>query len=78
MNGVFCATLANDTKVLRALAQQNGDVNQRVKDLGALGYYDGQTLLMVAAKTRCSGLSIPFKTILFSYCLLAMHNSQMT
>eukprot|EP00438_Fugacium_kawagutii_P022445 Skav227532 [mRNA] locus=scaffold3314:47557:68952:+ [translate_table: standard] len=42
----------SDVGLIRALAENRADVNHRVKDLAELGYFDGQTLLMVAAKTR--------------------------
>ncbi|CAK9036714.1 unnamed protein product [Durusdinium trenchii] len=52
MNAMLCAVLAGDSGIIRALANHRADVNFRVKDLAQLGYFDGQTLLMVAAKTR--------------------------
>lgn len=52
MNAMLCATLAGDVGILRILAEHRADVNFRTKDLAELGYFDGQTLLMVAGKTR--------------------------
>jgi len=52
MTAILCATLAGDPGILRVLVQHRCDINLRVKDLAQLGYFDGQTLLMVAGKTR--------------------------
>ncbi len=45
---------AGDPGILRVLVQHRCDINLRVKDLAQLGYFDGQSLLMVAGKTRQS------------------------
>lgn len=45
---------SGDPGILRVLVQHRCDINLRVKDLAQLGYFDGQTLLMVAGKTRQS------------------------
>ncbi|CAK9011108.1 unnamed protein product [Durusdinium trenchii] len=52
MNATLCAMFASDVGMLRVLAYHKADLNMRMKGLSALGYYDSQTLLMAAAKSR--------------------------
>ena len=70
MNAMLCAVLAGDSGIIRALANHRADVNFRVKDLAQLGYFDGQTLLMVAAKTRSSTEQSGQKTLHVSSILV--------
>ena len=51
MTGMTCAVLQGDTAILHALVEHRGNANATVTGLGDLGYYDTQTLLMVAAKS---------------------------
>ena len=51
MNGMMCAMFCGDTTMLRLLAGSKGDVNLRLHGLAQLGYFDGQTLLVAAAKS---------------------------
>lgn len=62
MNAMLCAMFASDVGMLRVLAEHKADVNMQLKGLGALGYYDSQTLLMAAAKSR-QGPEV-FKTLI--------------
>ncbi|CAE7479088.1 unnamed protein product [Symbiodinium natans] len=52
MNAVMCAVFSGDTGMLRLLAERRADMNHTLQGLGDLGYYDTQTALMVAAKSR--------------------------
>ena len=52
MNGLLSAVLAGDVPMIRLLAENRADVNLRLKGLGELGYFDTQTVLMAAAKSR--------------------------
>jgi len=51
MTGMLCGVLAGDVDILRQLVEHRGDANGRALGLADLGYYDSQTLLMVAAKS---------------------------
>jgi len=52
MNAVMCAVFAGDKAMLRLLAEGQADMNVGLQGLGDLGYYDTQTTLMVATKSR--------------------------
>ena len=52
MNPVLCAAFAGDAKILRALLENRADANQKLYGLSDLGFYDGQTVLMAATKSR--------------------------
>lgn len=52
MTGMLCAVLAGDAGILRQLVEHRAEANGRVLGMGDLGYYDSQTLLMVAAKSH--------------------------
>ena len=54
MNGALCAVISGDAQMLSRLIQRRADVNYRVSGLSDLGFYDSQTLLMVAAKSHQS------------------------
>ena len=54
MNGALCAVIAGDAQMLSRLIKRRADVNYRVSGLSDLGFYDSQTLLMVAAKSHQS------------------------
>ena len=54
MNGVMCAVLSGDVGILRLLAQTGANMNHSLQDMGDLGYYDTQTVLMAATKSRQS------------------------
>lgn len=43
---------SGEAGLIRELAAQRADVSARVEGLNHLGYWDGETLLMVAAKSR--------------------------
>jgi len=62
MNAMLCAMFSSDVGMLRLLAEHKADVNMCVSGLGSLGYYDSQTLLMAAAKSR-QGPEV-FKTLI--------------
>lgn len=49
MTGMLCAMFAGDVDMLHTLVEHAADVNARVSGLGHLGFYDSNTLLMVAA-----------------------------
>jgi len=51
MNALMCAMFCGDTTMLRVLARSKGDVNLKFHGLSHLGYFDGQTLLVAAAKS---------------------------
>ena len=51
-SGALCAVLAGDTRMLARLIWRRADINHRVSGLSELGFYDSQTLLMVAAKSH--------------------------
>ncbi|OLP98573.1 hypothetical protein AK812_SmicGene18923 [Symbiodinium microadriaticum] len=52
MNGTLSAVMSGDVKMLRLLAANRADVNFKLCGLGELGYFDTQTVLMAAAKSR--------------------------
>ena len=54
MNGLICAVFAGDVRLIRLLVEAEADVNSRVHGLDHFGYFDGQTLLMAAAKSHQS------------------------
>ena len=56
LTGILCATLAGNLEMLRVLVQNRADPNGRCDGLVNLGYYDTQTVLMVAAKSHQDGL----------------------
>ncbi|CAJ1329950.1 unnamed protein product, partial [Effrenium voratum] len=51
MTGLLCAVLAGKPEMLRMLVELKADVHSRAWGLGEFGYYDNQTLLMVACKS---------------------------
>ena len=51
MTGMLCAVLAGNRNMLHLLVENHADPNGRAFDLTDLGYYDSQTLLMVAVKS---------------------------
>ncbi|CAE7218198.1 Ank3 [Symbiodinium sp. CCMP2456] len=51
MDGMATAVFAGAVNILRRLVEKRGDPNRRMRGMGELGYYDTQTLLMVAAKS---------------------------
>lgn len=52
MTGLLCALFSCDVSMIRLLAASGADVNRRIAGLAELGYYESQTLLMTAAKSR--------------------------
>eukprot|EP00439_Symbiodinium_sp_Y106_P052250 s2042_g7.t1 len=52
MNGTMSAVMSGDVKMLQLLAANRADVNFKLHGLGELGYFDTQTVLMAAAKSR--------------------------
>ena len=52
MNAVMCAVLSGDTFMLRLLVANGADMNTKLRGLSSLGYYDSQTVLMAATKSR--------------------------
>ncbi|CAE7633916.1 unnamed protein product [Symbiodinium sp. CCMP2592] len=52
MNAVMCAILSGDTGMLTLLAESRADMNRPMHGLSDLGFYDTQTLLMAATKSR--------------------------
>ena len=52
MTGMMCAVLAGDLDMLKILVEHRADPNGRASGLADLGYYDTQTLLMVAVKSH--------------------------
>ena len=52
MNPALCAIFAGDVGMLRLLLENRADANHRLHGLADLGYYDRQTLLMAATKSR--------------------------
>ncbi|CAL1125998.1 unnamed protein product [Cladocopium goreaui] len=52
MNGVLCAMFCGDRTMLRLLATSKANMNLSVRGLAELGYFDGQTLLLMAAKSN--------------------------
>eukprot|EP00439_Symbiodinium_sp_Y106_P048413 s2042_g6.t1 len=52
MNGLLCATFAGDVNLIHNLVYMEADVNLRLHGLDNFGYFDGQTLLMAAAKSH--------------------------
>ncbi|CAK9051405.1 Receptor-interacting serine/threonine-protein kinase 4 (Ankyrin repeat domain-containing protein 3) (PKC-delta-interacting protein kinase) [Durusdinium trenchii] len=53
MTGMLCAIFAGDVPMVRRLVMQRSDVtNARVKDLGHLGFFDTQSLLISATKSN--------------------------
>lgn len=51
MTGMLCAVLAGDVNIIQKLVEHGANPNGRALGLGDMGYYDSQTLLMVAAKS---------------------------
>ncbi|CAJ1380800.1 unnamed protein product [Effrenium voratum] len=51
MTGTLCAVFAGDSDMLRVLVEQRADPNGKALGLEDLGYFDTQSLLMVAAKS---------------------------
>ncbi|CAE7212188.1 warA [Symbiodinium sp. CCMP2592] len=51
MDGMATAVFGGAVNILRRLVEKRGDPNRRMRGMGELGYYDTQTLLMVAAKS---------------------------
>lgn len=60
MTGLLCAVLAGKPEMLRMLVELKADVHSRAWGLGEFGYYDNQTLLMVACKS-CQETSSGFR-----------------
>lgn len=52
MTGMCCAVMAGDTKIIRQLVEHRADANARLSGMGDMGYYDTQTVLMMAAKSH--------------------------
>ena len=52
MNAVMCAVMSGDTGILQLLAQSRANMNHTLQGMGDLGYYDTQTVLMAATKSR--------------------------
>lgn len=50
MNGVMCAAFAGDSRMLRCLVEQEGDVNCKLQGLERLGFWNTLTPLMIAAR----------------------------
>eukprot|EP00913_Durusdinium_trenchii_P002296 g2120.t1 len=51
MTPLLCAVFAGDAAIIQLLAEHRADVNARLHGLYDLGYFEGQTPLMVAAKS---------------------------
>eukprot|EP00913_Durusdinium_trenchii_P007304 g6866.t1 len=58
MTGLLCALFSCDVSMIRLLAASGADVNRRIAGLAELGYYESQTLLMTAAKSRLPAESL--------------------
>ena len=52
MTAVMCAALSGDENMLRILAKGGADVGHTLSGLSDLGYYDTQTVLMAATKSK--------------------------
>ncbi|CAE7263863.1 unnamed protein product, partial [Symbiodinium microadriaticum] len=52
MNAAMCAVLSGDAPILRRLAENRANMNFALHGLSDLGFYDTQTLLMAAVKSR--------------------------
>ncbi|CAE7271006.1 unnamed protein product [Symbiodinium microadriaticum] len=52
MNGLMCAVFSGDSGMIRELVGSRADVNWRSHGLGKAGYFDGQTILICAAKSH--------------------------
>ncbi|CAE7207234.1 unnamed protein product [Symbiodinium natans] len=52
MNAVMCAVFSGDTNMLRSLAGSRANMNHTLEGMSELGYYDTQTALMAATKSR--------------------------
>jgi len=52
MNGLMCAVFSSDSGMIRELVGSRADVNWRSHGLGKAGYFDGQTVLICAAKSH--------------------------
>lgn len=51
MTPLLCAVFAEDVEMVRVLVRNRADVNARLHGLSDLGYFEGQTPLMAAAKS---------------------------
>ncbi|CAJ1372276.1 unnamed protein product [Effrenium voratum] len=51
MTPLLCALFAGDVQMVRSLIELKADVNAKLSGLGELGYFNGQTPLMAAAKS---------------------------
>ncbi|CAJ1334481.1 unnamed protein product [Effrenium voratum] len=51
MTGLLCAVLGGEPEMIRTLVELKADVHSRAWGLSEFGYYDSQTLLMVACKS---------------------------
>ena len=54
MGGILCAAFSEDAGMLRVLANSRADVNSGVSGLGNLGFFDGQSALLLATRHLCS------------------------
>jgi len=54
LTGLLCAMFSCDNEMMRKLASCNADVDKKISGLSELGYYENQTLLMAAAKSKQS------------------------
>lgn len=55
LTGLLCAMFSGDTEMMRTLASCRADINKPISGLSELGYYESQTLLMAAAKSKQTG-----------------------
>eukprot|EP00913_Durusdinium_trenchii_P007873 g7387.t1 len=70
MTGMCCAVMAGDTKIIRQLVEHRADANARLSGMGDMGYYDTQTVLMMAAKESrifwCGGWKVHLSMCYFA------------
>ena len=52
MNALMCAVFSSDSRMIRLLVSHGADVNSRAQGLAKAGYFDGQPLLVCAAKSH--------------------------
>ena len=52
MNAVMCSVFSGDTGMLRLLAENQADMNHTLEGMSDLGYFDTQTALMAATKSK--------------------------
>ena len=68
MTGLLCAVLGGAPEMIRTLVELKADVHSRAWGLSEFGYYDSQTLLMVACKSSQEPSMRALVTLIVGVC----------